>query len=759
MNSDSLRFSVDSLLLGEIGERLVTRNYIALGELVKNSYDADSTKLDIEFKNATGNDPNQETEIVLTDNGHGMSFDQINKFWMRIATPNKMETNITPYYGRIKTGSKGIGRFACARLGRRLVLESVARSQDSGRFERTKVIFEWDKYIPGTTLTEIPNEYTREFIEKENTYTTLRVLDLREPWFQGEFKVLRRQILSLAMVYPTKREGYHEDPGFAVILKAPEFEKGSGRLSEQVMDAGWGRVKGAVSEDGTATIKLEAMRIGEAEFVFSEKFNNIPFVKFDIAIIQRIKEYCRDESTLALYTIDEIFENWSGVKVFLDGFRVYPYGDPNNDWLGIDEQQARRIGKINPIFERICRNLGVDESRALLNQPRNQNLVGRVFLSNQPNRIFDVPINREGFIENEASKQLKDFLSKAIIWTTIYYNHFLYLKDTEKMEKVAEEFIQESAEGTEKKLPEEIPKVLDSAIVVLNEAFKDYKQNVPSEKRTVSGKHFDKALAVVKETTTYVSKQITALRTIASTGALLYVFSHEIHDLINRLGTISDTMELITSNVSEEQKPELLKLSIFIKTTQRRLLDQMKLFSGVSSNLADMKKHRIPLRALAKEVVDCHSALINKFSIKIDNTIPESLRTAPMLEAEMYSILLNLVSNAIKAVIAGNGNNIKLETIATEEITLRVYDDGVGLSDKGKEKVFVALVADPENRLYPELTKRLGQDEILSVGEGSGLGLSIVLDILKSYGKTIRFLKDEEVPKPWKTCVEATLPL
>jgi len=756
-NSD-LRFSVDSLLLGEIGERLVTRKYIALAELIKNAYDADSTEVAIEFINATGNSPNQKSAIIVTDKGQGMTFDQVKKFWMRIATPNKIDANITPYYGRIKTGSKGIGRFACARLGTQLILETVAKCPDSDYFERTRVNFAWDDYVPGTTLTEVPNKFTTETIENLNTCTKLELVNLREPWTIKEFNVLRRQILGLAMVHPTKRGRHHEDPGFTITITAPEFKKDTEVLSEQVMNAGWGRLKGSVSKDGIATLTLEAMKVGEPTFVFSERFNQIPLVSFDIAIIQRIKEYCRDESTLALYSIDEIFENWSGVKVFLDGFRVYPYGDPKNDWLGIDEQQARRLGKINPIFERLCRSLRVDESRALLNQPRNHNLVGRVFLSNQPRRVFDVPINRESFIENEASRQLRDLLVKAIVWATIYYNRFLYLRAREEMQKVTEDFVKElpTAEGEQ---PEEI-QVLDSAIRVLTDAYKDYKDKVPSEERIVAGKYFDKAISVVKETTAYASQQLTSLRTVASTSALMYVFSHEIHDLLGRLGTISNKVDIIASTVPEGQRPELLKLSLLVKTTHQRLLDQVRLFSGVSINLADMKKHRIGLFALAKEVIDCHDSLANEFSIKVDNKIPKNLRTGPMLEAEVYSILLNLVSNALKATIAGHGNRVELEAFARDyEILLRVCDNGIGMSDSAKDKVFTAFVADPDNKLYPELAKRLGEEEMLSVGQGSGLGLSIIFDILKSYGKTIHFLRDSEIQQPWKTCVEATLPL
>jgi len=747
-----LRFSVDSLLLGEIGERLVTKNYIAVAELVKNAYDADATEVIVSFINTRNDEAEEKSEIRIDDNGNGMNFKQIKKFWMRIATPNKRENDITPRFGRNKTGSKGIGRFACARLAKKLVLESTGKRDEDNKFDYTQVMFDWDAYEPGTTLTDIPNEYSTKTVKKQATRTTLRLVDLRESWYKKEFDVLRRQILSLAMVTPTKREGYEEDPGFDVTLNAPEFKKGDGKLSEQVMSAGWGRLKGSVSKDGTVIFELEAMKIGEVEYELAKKFTKIPHVRFDIAIIQNVKEYCRDKSTLALYSIRDIFQNWSGVKVFLDGFRIYPYGDPGDDWLGIDERQARRIGRIDPTFERICDNLlGVDKSRALLNQPRNQNLVGRVILSNKPEWIFNVPISREGFIENDASEELKELLRKAIAWATIYYNHFLYIRKREQLESVVEEF----KEITEPHV-KEIPKVLDTALVVLNEAYKDYRDKVPSSKRAIAGKHFSKAIDVVKESTSYLNRQITTLRTIASTGALMFVFSHEAYDVVSRLGTISNKLELLTKYVSEDKRPELLELSDLMRKTRNRFNNQIKLFSGISSNLADMKKRKIALRKLSNEVIDCYFGLVDRFSIKVENEIPKSLRTGLMLEAEVYSILINLVSNAVKVVIAGYGNRIKLKAEKVDdEIVLRVYDDGIGIPEQSRNLVLKMSVADPENRLYPVLSERLGTEEILSVGEGSGLGLNIVYEILKSYGKSIQFV---DVQKPWKTCVEVTLP-
>ncbi|MDE0279992.1 MAG: ATP-binding protein, partial [Gammaproteobacteria bacterium] len=147
---DALRFSVDSQLMGELGERLVTRNHVALAELVKNAYDADGSRISVDFCDYVTEDSGELfPSIVLTDNGHGMRFTDVDKHWMRIATSNKKRDPFSPIYGRPKTGNKGIGRFACQRLAEELILTTVAKVEKG--YERTTVTFYWKDFEPGTT--------------------------------------------------------------------------------------------------------------------------------------------------------------------------------------------------------------------------------------------------------------------------------------------------------------------------------------------------------------------------------------------------------------------------------------------------------------------------------------------------------------------------------------------------------------------------------------------------------------------------------
>src|SRR5882672_9371136 len=147
---ETFKFTVDSALLNELGERLVESVHIALMELVKNSYDADATKVTITF----GTTDDGASKIEIADTGKGMTLDEVRDYWMKIATTNKLKKRFSPVYGRPRTGEKGIGRFCCRRLGSYLELSTIAHTRPK-RLQKTEVTFDWKTFIAGTDVTEI----------------------------------------------------------------------------------------------------------------------------------------------------------------------------------------------------------------------------------------------------------------------------------------------------------------------------------------------------------------------------------------------------------------------------------------------------------------------------------------------------------------------------------------------------------------------------------------------------------------------------
>lgn len=114
MNLENINFSVDAGLIDRLGKELVGRSETAVSELIKNSYDADSTSVEITFLNSFT--PNGT--LIISDNGIGMNYEQLKKGFMTISSTDKIHNPKSIRYSREKAGRKGIGRFATQGLGK-----------------------------------------------------------------------------------------------------------------------------------------------------------------------------------------------------------------------------------------------------------------------------------------------------------------------------------------------------------------------------------------------------------------------------------------------------------------------------------------------------------------------------------------------------------------------------------------------------------------------------------------------------------------
>src|SRR5260370_34274214 len=135
-------FAVDASLLQELGEKLIGRPAIALGELVKNAYDADAATCLIQF----GND-----HIVISDDGGGMSEPDFHSYWMRIGTTHKVDQR-TSKSRRPLTGSKGIGRLSAQFLAHEMTLESTSADHpETSLF----ALVDWRNAVRGADLSTV----------------------------------------------------------------------------------------------------------------------------------------------------------------------------------------------------------------------------------------------------------------------------------------------------------------------------------------------------------------------------------------------------------------------------------------------------------------------------------------------------------------------------------------------------------------------------------------------------------------------------
>ena len=127
IETDNFTWNFDVNVFKLLGSQLISDKFTAIIELVKNSYDANATEVHIDFIDS--HDP-KNGKIVISDNGFGMSKDDIQNKWMKVGTNSKRNTKNSPKpLNRVLLGEKGIGRFAIEKIANHIILESQESSK------------------------------------------------------------------------------------------------------------------------------------------------------------------------------------------------------------------------------------------------------------------------------------------------------------------------------------------------------------------------------------------------------------------------------------------------------------------------------------------------------------------------------------------------------------------------------------------------------------------------------------------------------
>jgi signal transduction histidine kinase len=218
-----VQFTVDSRLLRELGSRLVGRPHIALAELIKNSYDADATEVLIVIR---------QDLMVISDNGHGMTLDELRDRWMRIGSAQKAEDRVSRDLHRSLTGSKGVGRLAVQLLGNHLTLESASK-QDPGQMIRASV--DWEDAVSAGMLTRASADVDqfpgKPELPLDSPYgTRIVIAGLQQSWTTRALRDLAREIWSLqppfaASTLADKAQVFHVSLDTGLKTQEDEFDK------------------------------------------------------------------------------------------------------------------------------------------------------------------------------------------------------------------------------------------------------------------------------------------------------------------------------------------------------------------------------------------------------------------------------------------------------------------------------------------------------------------------------------------------------
>lgn len=363
-------FRVGAGLKNIIGSELITDDFVAVFELVKNSFDAHAAEVVIEFKNLSN--PGKAA-IVIEDDGKGMTSDDLTDKWLFVAYSAKsdltedvdLERN-RDYRELIRkdrpfAGAKGIGRFSCDRLGRRLALYT-RRDESKPGFEW--VCVDWRNFEVDAKK-RFEEIRIKRGISMKHRFgpkrgTRLHINGLRSNWDAKKILNLRKELQKL--ISPEEGAGKRK---FRIRIIVPdEVAADKQRTPDERLN---GEIRNFLFErlglkttklvttfaESGKTIQTELMDRGEQ--IYSVQEENPEYR--DLAGVRITLFYLNRAAKMAFKTAVGVEPvKFGSVFLYKNGIRVLPYGREEDDSYGIarrKQQGTRRYFGARDLFGRI----------------------------------------------------------------------------------------------------------------------------------------------------------------------------------------------------------------------------------------------------------------------------------------------------------------------------------------------------------------------------------------------------------------------
>lgn len=767
-DSETVRFSADAGLIARLGQELVGKQETAVAELIKNSYDADATEVKLTFSNTN----RRGGELLISDNGVGMTQEQLINGFMRLSSSEKVNEPFSVRYERRRAGRKGIGRFAVQRLGAHLSLTTQTEDADYA----LRLSINWDDFLVGTDLASISSQVER--IPKTKLEgTDLLITSLREPW--TESAQLRVYRYSSELLQPFRLNKFKQpeeivssqpfrsigDPGFDVIILNKDLErlKTIASQDETIFENALAIINGYVNKSGEAIWSIESPTLGiseEINVIGADRSNQLPFAHLANVSLKAYYYIWGQANYVprALYkTLFDLAREQGGVRVFRNGFRVSPYGDRANDWLGLDFSYA---------------------ARRFLPAHSNQNFFGFIELDDPNGELFQERSSREGLIETDAFEELRDFAYRVLIAAVTRIAEARHKKQRASQtnwqreeddlpdDKSEEEDLEDAVADLENALntettttepPIQTPTTgtstdtSESNTVPTGNSITTT-QNVNIEVIKVKAKRVRtaarKVLGSAKEREEFLLEENGMFRVLASLGLVIGEFTHEVRQTLGAAqGNADDILTFFPEGTQEYNITKQLAINV------KRFRDYANYFDRTVAGNANRTLVSIDLRSVARQFVEAMRPAANRVGVDIHfEPNGYDLLTPPMHGSEVNSLLFNFYSNSLKAIkrAQGKGRGKLLIKVGTDNkrVYLEVADNGDGIPQAIKERIFNAFftTASPASRNQP----------LEEEAAGSGLGLKIVQDIVNAYNGEVYLA---EAPAGYQTCFRVEFPL
>ena len=670
MTKARLRFSTE--IVRRLGEELNPSLDKGVLELVKNAYDADATTCRIELLNTD----TPGGTVVVSDNGDGMTIDEIVDGWLVLGASAKTQLQTTRL-NRTPAGSKGLGRLAALRMGRRALLMTRPRVTDANQH---RVLIDWDAFDTAALVDDVELAVeTSATTNRHNSRTEIRIEELRTGFGRRSVKRLARELVLLA-------DPFADDPkGFRPELRTPEYEDLEALVRSRYFQDAEYHLQAAVDTAGRAHAHVKDWR-GQDLFVAHHA---------EIAVRTHGALYRSPPATFQLWvfilnrdtfstrtsTVADV-RNWlaefGGVHFYYNGLRVTPYGNPGDDWLGMNLSRVRS-----------------PEER-----PGTNTSIGRIDISDR-NATLVQKTDRSGFIEDDSFSELRFFAQDTLEWMANQR-----LREAEKRRSRDRTAASTRAEKAKHRIE-----------VALN--------NLPDETRPALRKAFQSYQSLRDREATLLRREIQLYRTLSTAGITAAVFAHESNS--SPIKVITQSIDAIARRARKligNRYEEYLRSPV---DGIRRAVRSLSVLGAATLRLIDNEKRRVSrvdLNAAVLGALDTFKPFLRGRDVELQLHLADGRPYLRGSEAAVESIVANLLTNCLAAFEA-EGTPDRVVRIATvvadQRWRLTVEDNGPGI--EGIEKADIWL---------PGRTTRKN---------GTGLGLTIVRDAARDMGGNVDALE------------------
>ncbi len=692
------RFKPRARLLIQLGDQLIKNESIALVELVKNSYDADASEVNIYMENV---DSPEKGIIIIEDDGYGMTVDVVENVWLEPGSDFKSkkisQLEVSPKFARLPIGEKGIGRFGVHKLGSTIEMTTKAKGFKEVFVKINWLEFDNYKYLEDVPITIIERDNAILF-KNGKTGTNIVISDLNKKWERGIAREVKRSITALSSPFENIDSF---KPNFDVFDKPGWFE---GLLQ-------WENVK----QYSLFRYKITM----EGNLITSFEYNFTPWATMTKLFPKEVKEnnplietFCKlkftegekkDElNNLNNYQIGKvIFEGYifdqdsfvlklglsdkegfkkylksnGGIRVYRDKLRVYDYGEPESDWLGLDYRR----------FQQPTKHIS------------NNNILGAVYIERKDSSDLIEKTNREGFVENDAYQALRNALLYCLDLVET-------LRLTDKMK------LRELYGPTPKSEP--VMSILGEAKRYVDDKVKD------SEVKTQIVKYLNKI------ETDYKRVNETLLKA-AGAGLSMSVVIHEVEKIIYEVNKVLK---------AEKASDRVLKLVQHLSSLIDGYSEIIRKSGQTSENVIEIID-----QALFNTEYRLSSHKIEVIKEYKKNRISTRLKIAKSL---LIGSMMNIVDNAIYWLDQKGFKAIDLNEAYQKKLYIDIQE----------EQLFINIIFADNGTGFLIPTDNIVEPFVTGKPNGMGLGLNIANEIMEAQNGRLIFpgWGDFELPEEYK---------